>query len=83
MIKYSLECAKGHVFDEWFDNMADYDKKLTRKALACPECGSKKVQKSLMAPNLKTSGRKDPPAMPAMPCGGGACSGGLCPMARE
>jgi hypothetical protein len=56
MIKYSLRCSNGHVFDEWFSSMADYDEKFEAGSLECPECGTKDVKKALMAPGVSTSG---------------------------
>ncbi|MGB0695104.1 MAG: DUF1178 family protein [Rhodospirillaceae bacterium] len=77
MIKYSLACDEGHVFDEWFDNMADYDQKAAAGELVCPVCGGIKIQKSLMAPNIGASKAAATPAAP--PCGAPACGSGMCP----
>ncbi|TAN48657.1 MAG: DUF1178 family protein [Rhodospirillales bacterium] len=78
MIRYSLTCSKGHIFEEWFDNMADYDAKAGKKKLACPQCGDKKVEKALMAPSIGSSAAAPAPA-PSCGMGGGGCGG--CPMA--
>ncbi|MBF0354164.1 MAG: DUF1178 family protein [Alphaproteobacteria bacterium] len=78
MIRYSLTCSKGHVFEEWFDNMADYDTKAEKKKLLCPECGDKKVAKALMAPSIGAASQTPAPA-PSCGVGGGGCGG--CPMA--
>jgi hypothetical protein len=74
MIVYALHCACGHDFDQWFDNMADYD---TKKAagIPCPSCGGTEVAKAIMAPRV---GKSQPAPAPA--CGPGGCSGGGCPM---
>jgi hypothetical protein len=53
MIRYTLACEKGHQFESWFPNSAAYDKQVKRKLVACPECGSAKVEKAIMAPRLK------------------------------
>jgi hypothetical protein len=50
MIKYALSCADGHVFDSWFPDSAAYDKQRKRGFIACPECGSTRVEKAIMAP---------------------------------
>jgi hypothetical protein len=50
MIKYALGCADGHVFDSWFPDSAAYDKQRKRGFIACPECGSTRVEKAIMAP---------------------------------
>ncbi|MFZ2067852.1 MAG: DUF1178 family protein, partial [Xanthobacteraceae bacterium] len=79
MIRYTLHCAKGHDFESWFANSAAFDKQNKRGLVACPVCGSAKVEKAIMAPRL---GRADavaaelpqlpsPPApMPPAPTGG-------------
>jgi hypothetical protein len=55
MIRYSLVCDKGHDFESWFADSAAYDKQAKRKQVACPHCGSAKVEKAIMAPRLATS----------------------------
>ncbi|QCG94021.1 DUF1178 family protein [Azospirillum sp. TSA2s] len=74
MIVYALHCACGHDFDQWFDNMADYD---TKKAagIPCPSCGGTEVAKAIMAPRV---GKPQPAPAPA--CAAGGCGGGGCPM---
>lgn len=58
MIKYALKCAEGHGFEGWFRNSEDFDRQAKRKLLECPECGSAKVEKALMAPAIAKSGAK-------------------------
>ena len=62
MIRYSLVCEKKHDFDIWFKNSADYDKQSKRGLVSCPQCGSEKVEKALMAPSLGRGARKGRPA---------------------
>jgi hypothetical protein len=50
MIKYALSCADGHAFESWFPDSAAYDKQRKRGFVACPECGSTRVDKAIMAP---------------------------------
>jgi hypothetical protein len=50
MIKYALGCAKGHAFESWFPDSAAYEKQRKRGFVACPECGSTRVDKAIMAP---------------------------------
>ncbi len=66
MIRYSLVCDRKHDFEIWFQNSADYDKQVKRKLVACPACGSAKVEKALMAPALGagTKKRKSSPPRP-------------------
>ena len=79
MIRYRLQCAKGHAFDEWFDSGADCDAKLANKAMACPDCGDKTVAKGIMAPSVAGSSAaaaEGPACGSDMPCG-------ACPMAGQ
>lgn len=50
MIKYALNCADGHAFDSWFPDSGSYETQRKRGFVACPECGSTKVEKAIMAP---------------------------------
>jgi hypothetical protein len=59
MIRYTLVCNKRHEFESWFTNSAAYDKQAKRGLIACPLCGSAKVEKALMTPRL---GRADTPS---------------------
>jgi hypothetical protein len=52
MIRYSLACERGHEFESWFANSSAYDKQAKRGLVACPMCGSTKVEKAIMAPRL-------------------------------
>jgi hypothetical protein len=40
MIHYGFYCEKDHEFDEWFDSIADYERKAAAGEIACPDCGS-------------------------------------------
>ena len=52
MILFDLRCTKGHVFEAWFRNSASYDSQAKAGAVACPACGSRKVEKAPMAPRI-------------------------------
>ena len=52
MIKYQLICDKSHEFEGWFGNSAAFDLQQESGFLTCPVCGSAKVRRALMAPNL-------------------------------
>jgi hypothetical protein len=52
MIRYSLRCERGHAFESWFQSSSAYDSQVKRKLVACPACGSAKVEKSIMAPQI-------------------------------
>jgi len=59
MIVYDLRCRKGHVFEAWFRDSDAYEDQTGAGEVACPTCGSKKVEKALMAPRLaKGSGEE-------------------------
>lgn len=57
MIRYRLQCKDGHEFEAWFRSSSDYDKQVKRHDVTCPDCGSAKVSKTLMAPKISTSSR--------------------------
>ncbi len=79
MIRYALNCDKGHDFESWFQDSAAYDKQAKRGLVTCPQCGSAKVEKAIMAPRLSATAKKrgapiqapapsvEPPAAPASP----------------
>jgi hypothetical protein len=56
VIHYNLVCDKRHEFESWFPSSAAYEKQEKRKLIACPVCGSAKVERAIMAPNVA---RKD------------------------
>ncbi|MEM1200750.1 MAG: DUF1178 family protein [Pseudomonadota bacterium] len=67
MIRYDLECDKGHAFDGWFSNSASYDKQAAAGIVECPICGSTKVHKALMAPGIPAKANtKSDTAQPVM-----------------
>lgn len=55
MIKYALKCQKDHAFEGWFGSIADYDEQQSSGLLVCPVCGSKKIEKAIMAPAVRSS----------------------------
>ena len=67
MIRYALACDKGHQFESWFANSAAYDKQAKRSLVACPHCGSTKVEKAIMAPRLSGARKRKAPAEAPMP----------------
>ena len=52
MIVYDLRCPEGHQFETWFRDSAAYEAQVEAGDVICPTCGSGKVEKALMAPNL-------------------------------
>jgi len=64
VIRYALNCEHGHAFESWFQNSAAYDKQAKRGLVACPICGSAKVEKAIMAPRLARGDAVEPMTMP-------------------
>lgn len=50
MIRYALKCDRDHGFEAWFGSSADYDDQAARGLVECPFCGSRAVDKQIMAP---------------------------------
>ena len=79
MIHYQLICAGEHRFDGWFRDSAAFDAQAASGLVGCPECGSEKVHRALMAPALRKtrkskrsmvvdqSGHSDAAAGPSLP----------------
>jgi hypothetical protein len=70
MIHYNLRCAKGHAFESWFQSSSAYEVQEKRKLVSCPVCGSTKVERAIMAPQIVSKkGREraapEPPPAPA------------------
>ena len=54
MIRYNLRCEKGHAFESWFQSSAAYETQEKRRLVSCPSCGSVKVERAIMAPQIVT-----------------------------
>jgi hypothetical protein len=65
MIRYNLRCERGHEFVSWFQSSGAYDSQARRKLVSCPACGSVKVDKAIMAPQIARRRGKNAPAAPA------------------
>ena len=53
MIKYKLKCRDcENSFDSWFSSSKEFEKLKKKKFLNCHFCNSKKIIKTLMAPNI-------------------------------
>ena len=59
MIKYALSCDKAHPFESWFPDSGSYDAQARRGLIACPDCGSTRIAKAIMAPAI-VSGQNAP-----------------------
>jgi hypothetical protein len=58
VIRYTLACDKKHEFESWFADSAAYDKQAKRGLVTCPQCGSAKVEKTIMAPQLANTRKR-------------------------
>jgi hypothetical protein len=52
MIRYALQCDRGHAFESWFQSSSAYETQVKRKLVNCPGCGSANVEKAIMAPQI-------------------------------
>jgi len=59
MIRYTLRCEKDHAFESWFQSSSAYDSQVKRKLVTCPACGSAKVDKAIMAPQIVSKKGRD------------------------
>ena len=61
MIRYNLHCERGHAFESWFQNSGAYDSQRKRRLIDCPQCGSTKIDKAIMAPKISRGGKRAEP----------------------
>ncbi|MBM3504090.1 MAG: DUF1178 family protein [Alphaproteobacteria bacterium] len=68
MIVFDLKCKNGHAFEAWFASGAAFERQSKAGVITCPHCGTSKVNKAPMAPNLNTNRRQGgrPSEGPAM-----------------
>jgi hypothetical protein len=68
MIRYNLRCDRGHAFESWFQSSSAYESQEKRKLVSCPACGSVKVERAIMAPQVVSKkGRDSAVPSPAAP----------------
>ncbi len=66
MIRYNLRCERGHAFESWFQSSSAYEAQEKRKLVNCPACGSAKVERAIMAPQIVSrKGRESAEPAPA------------------
>jgi hypothetical protein len=63
LIRFSLHCDHAHDFEGWFRSNDDFETQRKRGFVSCPECGSQKVEKALMAPAVSTSRKQEKMAL--------------------
>ena len=44
MVVFDLQCAQGHTFEGWFDDLKDLKSQIKRGLLTCPVCGDASVK---------------------------------------
>ena len=59
MIRYNLRCERGHAFESWFQSSSAYESQEKRKLVNCPSCGSTKVERAIMAPQIVSKKGRD------------------------
>ena len=52
MIKYNLKCKNKHEFESWFSDSKEFDRLKRKNLIECIFCQSKRIEKSIMAPNV-------------------------------
>ena len=58
MIKYNLKCVNKHEFESWFSNSKEFEKLKSKKLIECLYCKTKKVDKSIMSPQVLSKEEK-------------------------
>jgi len=60
MIKYNLICGKcKFTFNSWFSASSEFDRLKKKKLIICTYCGSYKISKSIMSPNVSKNEQID------------------------
>ena len=59
MIHYQLRCSGGHEFESWFRSSGSFDEQSRSGLIECPACGSRKVDRALMAPAIGRRARAE------------------------
>jgi hypothetical protein len=65
MIRYNLRCERGHTFESWFQSSSAYESQEKRKLVNCPSCGSAKVERAIMAPQIVSKKGRERAPVPA------------------
>jgi hypothetical protein len=60
MIVFDLKCQKKHVFEAWFANSDAFERQAKARQVACPACGSTRIAKAPMAPQISSGARETP-----------------------
>src|SRR6202030_151010 len=52
-------CDGGHACESWFQSSSAYESQEKRKLVNCPACGSAKVERAIMAPQIVSKKGRD------------------------
>jgi hypothetical protein len=63
LIRFNLSCDSDHQFEAWFRSNDDFETQQKRGLVDCPECGSHRVGKALMAPAVSTGRKREKMAL--------------------
>ncbi|MEM9967713.1 MAG: DUF1178 family protein [Pseudomonadota bacterium] len=66
MIRYTLKCEDDHHFESWFQSAEAFEQLAKAERLTCPQCGSCKVEKALMAPRVMTPSKETTETTPVL-----------------
>jgi len=64
MIRYNLRCERDHAFESWFQSSSAYEAQEKRHLVNCPVCGSVKVERAIMAPQIVSKKGREPATAP-------------------
>lgn len=59
MIVFDLECANGHIFEGWFNNIESFEEQNAGKLISCPYCDDTHVRRILSPVAMKASSRPE------------------------
>jgi hypothetical protein len=62
MILFELRCKKDHHFEGWFRDGKSFEAQTRAGKLVCPICGSRNVEKAMMAPRIGKGSHSKPAA---------------------
>ena len=79
MIRYTLRCGRGHAFESWFQSSSTYETQEKRKLVSCPSCGSTKVERAIMAPQIVSRKGRNSAAPDSVPAAAPAPSTEVTP----
>lgn len=65
MIRYTLKCDNDHSFESWVKSGEAFDQLKARDLLSCAVCGSVKVDRALMTPQVRPARSKATPPLHA------------------